>query len=307
MLTRALSQETELSTRFTAAAANLELGRTAAAHEQMIRCIELARRLRYTGSDVPIAWWRFYRALDADDTVLAGELATRALDLHRRSQAIHLPETTAMVEIRLGGPGTPVKGAWLALAHRSNSPIFRAFFGHAVAEQGRLTEAIDVLGDPVPDGAWDFGSMYSDCLRVDVLAGAAPSAPLRRVLDRILPWGNEFAIFGSVDLVGSIDYFVGRGLECFGDLDGDPAAYSRAVAANRAAGVLPWLRRSEQRLDAVAGIPVRAERLMVSQNPGWRPRGKSRAEGLRRIPSQKKPRCIDMLQAQEGVQETIAP
>ena len=77
MLTRALSQETELSTRFTAAAANLELGRTAAAREQMIRCIELARRLRYTGSDVPIAWWRFYRALDAGDIVLAGELATR--------------------------------------------------------------------------------------------------------------------------------------------------------------------------------------------------------------------------------------
>ena len=78
----------------------------------------------------------------------------------------------------------------------------------------------------------------------------APRAFLERCLDAVAAWEPDIGAFVHINL------------------DGARAAYSRAVAANRAAGVLPWLRRSEQRLDAVAGIPVRAERLMVSQNPG---------------------------------------
>lgn len=117
---------------------------------------------------------------------------------------------------------------------------------------GVRAEGIAVLGDPVPDGAWDYSSVVGDCLRVDVLAHGGPSPELRRALDRISAWGHEFAVYGSIDYVGSIDYFIGRGLEGLGDVEGASAAYRRAVERNRAAGVIPWLRRAERWLAAVS-------------------------------------------------------
>ncbi|MEV6632733.1 hypothetical protein AB0M54_18490 [Actinoplanes sp. NPDC051470] len=99
-------------------------------------------------------------------------------------------------------------------------------------------------------GAWDSTSTYIDCLRVDVLAEAGPSAALRAGLERIIPWGHEFACHGLADHVGSIHYFVGCGLHGLRDLPAARAAYQQAIDANRTAGVLQWQRRAEARLAA---------------------------------------------------------
>jgi hypothetical protein len=93
--------------------------------------------------------------------------------------------------------------------------------------------------------------MYGDCLRVDVLSAAGLPDRLRPALARIEPWGHEFAIFGSTDCIGSIDYFIGRGLEGLGERDGARAAYGRAATANRSAGIVPWARRAGQRQAAL--------------------------------------------------------
>ena len=68
---------------------------------------------------------------------------------------------------------------------------------------------------------------------------------------RIEPWQDEFAVYGAAECVGSVAYFVGLGREAVGDREAARAAYTRAVTANRAAGVQPWLRRAEQRLEAL--------------------------------------------------------
>jgi DNA-binding SARP family transcriptional activator len=251
-----LSQERELYLRFGAAAAHLQAGNTLEADRQMARCTELSRRLRHTGADVPIAWWRFYRAIDADDAVAGERLLGEAVERHRLSSIVAISDMEPMARFRLGDSGHVLADAHLAAARRHANPAFRAMIGHALADAGRAQEGAELLGEPVPDGAWDYASTYGDCLRVDVLAAAGLTDRLPAALARIQPWGHEFAIFGSTDCIGSIDYFVGRGLEGLGDVEAARAAYARAGEANRAAGIVPWQRRAERRLAGLADHPV---------------------------------------------------
>ncbi|WP_132155671.1 BTAD domain-containing putative transcriptional regulator [Kribbella antiqua] len=247
VLTLPLSHEQELYTRFGAAAAHLQRGDTVQAERQVTRCTELARRLRHTGADVPIAWWRYHRALSAGDEA-ARRLGEEALERHRRSSVVAITDMVPMAELRLGGPGTPVDDSQLETARTHANPAYRAFIAHALAESGRAEEGVAILGPPVPEGAWDYASVVGDCLRVDTLATAGRTDDLPAALARIEPWGHEFAIYGSTDCIGSIAYFIGRGHEALGHLQAARVAYSQAVDRNRAAGIKPWLRRAEQRL-----------------------------------------------------------
>ena len=71
--------------------AHLQEGAPDAADREITRCTELARRLRHTGADVLLAWWRFCRAVDSGDPDLVDRLAAQVIDRHRRSQAVALP------------------------------------------------------------------------------------------------------------------------------------------------------------------------------------------------------------------------
>jgi hypothetical protein len=113
---------------------------------------------------------------------------------------------------------------------------------------------VSVLGDSIPDGAYDFTSTYGDCLRTEVFAAAGPSEELRRSLERILPLADEMAIMGTTDCIGSIEYFIGRAHEAFGDLDRARVSYERAIERNRAARIRYWTRRAERRLAALDGL-----------------------------------------------------
>ncbi|MFI5496731.1 ATP-binding protein [Actinoplanes sp. NPDC051859] len=246
-----LSAEQELYARFGAATAHLQRGDPDAADREMTRCTELARRLRHSGADVPIAWWRFYRAVASGDETLIARMADEASDRHHRSQIVALPEITAMARRERTGPDAPVQADDVALATGNANPVFRSFVAAALARTGRVSEAVAVLGAPTPAEHWHYSSMYADCLRVEVLAAAGRSPELRAALQQIEPWHDEYAIAGSTDYLGSVEYFIGRGREALGDLDGARAAYHRAVERNRAARVIGWLRRAEQRLRSV--------------------------------------------------------
>jgi DNA-binding SARP family transcriptional activator len=63
LLALPLTVEQELHARFSSAMAHMQSGDMQAADRQMARAVELSRRLRHTGVDVPIAWFLFYRAL----------------------------------------------------------------------------------------------------------------------------------------------------------------------------------------------------------------------------------------------------
>lgn len=251
-LARPLSLEQELYLRFGAAAAHVQGGDPVEADRQMARCRELSRRLRHTGADVPIAWWLFYRAVDAGDEASATRLLDEALGLHRRSSIVAISDMEPMARLRLGAIGDAVTEDCVEVGRQHANPAFRAMTAQALAESGRALEGAELLGRPVPDGAWDYASMYGDCLRVDVLASAGRTGELRPALARIQPWGHEFAIYGSTDCIGSIDYFIGRGHDGLGEVDLARAAYSRALTANRDAGLVPWQVRAERRLAALA-------------------------------------------------------
>lgn len=250
-LTRPLSLEQELYVRFGSAAARLQLGDMSSAIAQMNRCVELTRRLRHSGADVPIAWWLYYRALDAGDVAAAEVLLQDALRRHRQSSTVAISDMEPMARLRLAGPGAEVSDVCVEQARFHANPAFRAFVAHALAESGRADEGVDLLGDPVPDGAWDYASVVGDCLRVDTLATAGRREDLGPALRRIADWGEEFAIYGSTDCIGSVHYFIGRGLEALGDTEAARTRYGLALDRNRAAGIAPWQERAERRLAAL--------------------------------------------------------
>ncbi|WP_250004812.1 BTAD domain-containing putative transcriptional regulator [Actinoplanes sp. M2I2] len=250
-----LSREQELYARFGAAAAHLQRGDAVAADREMTRCTELTRRLRHTGADVPIAWWRYFRAVAKGDQALVIRLSDEIVERHRRSQIVALPELEAMAQMVSAGEGAPTPESAVTLATGNASPAFRAFVGAGLAWAGRVEEAVVVLGPPAPDGHWHYSSMYADCLRVDVLALAGPGPQLRTALERIEPWRDEFAVAGSTHFLGSVEYFIGRGREVLGDLEGARLAYRRAVDRNRSAQISTWLGRAQQRLSALRRHP----------------------------------------------------
>lgn len=248
LLALPLTSEQELLARFGSAVAHVQSGNLQVADQQMARAVELARRLRHTGVDVPIAWFLFYRALARDDPE-AAVLAERATSAHAASSLVGLTELRILATLRLAGPGSPVPDDTVRLAQDHSNTVLRNVVAHALAESGGdLRTALELLVDPVPAGAWHYASLYAQCLQLDVLATAQDARGVREALPRVEPWQQEFVSYGSNDCAGSVAYFVGRGRQALGELEAAAAAYELAVEENRRAGILPWLRRAETRL-----------------------------------------------------------
>jgi hypothetical protein len=209
--------------------------------------LELVRRLRHTGADVPLAWWRFFRAAERGERELADQLAKEAAVLHAGSQVVARAELESYMR-RVADHDAPVSDAEIEWGRAHPSPAFRALIAHPLADAGRVEEAVAILGDHIPDGAYDFTSTYGECLRTEVLAAAGPSEALRRELERIEPLADEMAIMGTTDCIGSIHYFVGRAHEAFGDLEAARESYLRAIQRNRRAHLKYWTQRAERRL-----------------------------------------------------------
>ena len=245
------TREQELYVRFLSAPAHMQRGDVDEADRQITRCLELVRRLRHTGADVPLAWWRFFRAAERGEREAADRLAADAAVLHAGSQVVARAELESYMR-RVADHDLPVSDAEVEWGRAHPSPAFRALIAHPLADAGRVEEAVALLGDSLPDGAYDFTSTYGECLRTEVLAAAGPSEALGRALQRIQPLADEMAIMGTTDCLGSIQYFVGRAHEAFGDIEAARTAYELAVERNRKARLQYWTARAERRL---AGLP----------------------------------------------------
>ena len=242
-----LGHEHELYLRFNAAWAHLQRGDAAMADRQMTRCVELVRRLRHSGADVPVAWWLFFRAVARDEHDEARVLLDRAIERHRRGSVVGQPELAATAPIALADRRSVVPDEVVALARHNRNPAFRAMVASALVSDDP-DGALALLGESVPDGAWDYCSTYGDCLRVEVMAQAGAQDALPAALERIEPWAHEFAVYGTTECIGSVAYFAGRGREALGDADAARRHYEAAVTANRAGDVRPWLRRAQEKL-----------------------------------------------------------
>lgn len=222
-------------------------GRPAEADAEIERCFELATVLRHTGSDVPLAWWRFMRAVEQGQPD-AAEFGFAARAMHRRTSVVALAEMIGISTLRTAPRGSDVPAEVVAEARVNANLAYRAVIGQALAEAGRVGDAVDLVRDHLPDGAKSYASLAGDCLRVDVLAHAGDSDELRSAMQRITPWADQVVSYGSVDALGSAHYFVARGLHAQGDLSAARAEYERAVEHNARLGNVPWGERAKDRL-----------------------------------------------------------
>jgi hypothetical protein len=230
-----------------------QAGRPEDSDAQMVRCLELGARLRYISAEVPLTWWRFMRAVETDDPG-APEIARAGLALHRRTSVVGLQELTGIATVRTA-PGADVPPDVVEGARTNRNPAYRAAIAHALAEAGRPHDGVALLGDPVPPGARDYASLAGDCLRLDVVVEAGRADLVPSALDRVLPWAGELATYGSIDSIGSVEYFVARAVQAQGRVEEARVRYQRAVRFDARVGNVAWGRRAARRLEDLGGPP----------------------------------------------------
>ncbi len=250
LLTLPLGGEAEVNALWQYAAALDQAGCAGQADEAMRRCGAAAARMRHTGTDVPIAWWHFMRAVQRDDPHRA-EIADAAFDLHRRSTVVALDELVGVAAIRSAEPGDPVPADVVTVAAAGANHGYRALVGFALVEAGDVEGGVALLGPDRDEHQNDYAALASDCLRTAVYAAAGRIDQTRKVLNRIRERSGDVVTFGSIDHLGAVDYFIASGLSAFGDMDGARAAARAAVELCDRIDNRPWGRRARSLLAAV--------------------------------------------------------
>jgi DNA-binding SARP family transcriptional activator len=227
-----------------------DCGDPAGADEAMARCAEAAARVRHSGLDIPLGWWRAARARDREDPE-ATALLDDVLARHREVGYVAHNELECLAAIRRGPAGSPVSDATIALARTGGMPM-RALVGHALLESGEPERAHELLGDWVRDDITDYCSTAGRCLRLLVLSETGSEADIRRALAPVEDHLGAPVAYGTVDHLGSVDHFVAAAYRALGDPRAEQVARS-AVARAAELGTLPWLRRSEALLARITG------------------------------------------------------
>ena len=136
-LTAVASPEHEISARFQLATGLHHLGRAPEADAVMTAAFALADRLRHTGSDVPLGWWRWLRAVEREDPE-AERIGHETLALHRRTTVVGLAELSCLYTLECQPRGAPVPADVLTTAMGHPFPPFRAAVAHALSMVGDL-------------------------------------------------------------------------------------------------------------------------------------------------------------------------
>jgi hypothetical protein len=201
--------------------------------------------MRFTGSDVPLAWFRWLRAVETGRPE-ADELGRLALAQHRRTTVVGLAELTGLLAIASGPVGAPVPADVAADAAGHPFRAFRAVVAHAQALAGDHDGALRLLGDDLSLGG-DYGALLAGCLAVEVLRLAGDSR-LAEAVEVVRPYAHEVATYGSVQSFGSAALFVGSGLVTLGDVAEGRALLEHAVGVNDGLGAVRWGAEARRRL-----------------------------------------------------------
>jgi len=237
-----------MTARFRLATALHFQGRAHEADREMAPVLDLATRLGHTGSDVPLGWWRWMRAVEAEDPD-AVRIGRETLALHRRTTVVALTELTGLYTIVSAPHGAPVPPDIVASAISHPFLAFRAAVASALCLAGEVDAGVRLLGTPTEVGG-DYAGLFSACLTVDVLA-AANHPGLAAAVDLLRPFAGSVATYGSVQSLGSVACFIGSGLVVLGRLDEGRAMLERAVVANARVDCRRWERIARQRLAAL--------------------------------------------------------
>jgi tetratricopeptide (TPR) repeat protein len=238
--------EYTISAYFHLATALHQQGRGDEADEAIAPAFEIASRLRYTGSDVPLAWLRWLRAVETGSPE-ADTIGRDALARHRRTTVVGLPELTGLLAIASAPVGTPAPADVLAEASGHPFRPFRAVVAHAQALAGDLPTALRLLGADLDLGG-DYGALAAGCLAVEVFR-IAGDGRLRHAVEQIRPFAHEVATYGSVQSFGSTAMFVGSGLLALGESrDEGLRLLERAVAVNEGLRAVRWQAEARDRL-----------------------------------------------------------
>ena len=238
--------EYTISAHFHLATALHHQGRGDEADRAIAPAFEIASRLRYTGSDVPLAWLRWLRAVETGSPE-ADAIGREALARHRHTTVVGLPELTGLLAIASVPVGTPAPADVLAEASGHPFRPFRAVVAHAQALAGDLPTALRLLGEDLDLGG-DYGALAAGCLAVEVLRMAGDER-LGHAVEQIRPFAHEVATYGSVQSFGSAALFVGSGLLALGGgRDEGLRLLERAVAVNEGLRAVRWLGEARDRL-----------------------------------------------------------
>jgi DNA-binding SARP family transcriptional activator/tetratricopeptide (TPR) repeat protein len=249
LLRLSLSAEDEISAHIHLGTAVYHQGRGLEADGIMSVALGLAAQLGHAGTDVPLAWWRWLRAVDTSAPDVDA-LAESALALHRRTTVVGLSELTGLTTI-LGSPDrAPVAADVVTDAESHPNRFYRAVVARAVARSGAHDRARRLLGPQPPLAEYDYASLYAACMRVDALVEMGDLDALPAALDAVLPHVGEVAAYGSVVAGGSVAYYAGRALVALGDLEPGRALLARAVRDNARAGSPRWEAEARRELAA---------------------------------------------------------
>ena len=247
LLSLPLGAEDEISAHIQLGTAVYHQGRGPEADEIIGIAQRRAARLGHTGTDIPLAWWKWLRAVDTLSPD-ADELARTALSLHRRSTVVGLSELTGLVTF-VGTPDrSPVPADVVAVAEDHPNRFYRAVVAHAVARSGDHDTARRLLGEQPPPGEYDYASLFAGCMRVDGLAEMGDVDLLPAALEAVLPYADEVAAYGSVVAGGSAAFYVGQGLMALGEVDRAAQFLEQAIEANVRAGSRRWELAARQAL-----------------------------------------------------------
>ena len=238
--------EIELAALFYLGLLRYEALQVEAADDAMARCGAAAEALRHSGVDIPLAWWRWARAHDAESPEAAA-LGDRALEMHRRAGFIATRELECLHALHSRREGAAVPRSAVALAV-DGSAALRAVTAWALVEEGDLDAARDVLGPAAPDREMTYSSTVGRCLRVAVLAALDDLDGVRESLPHLESHLGVPASYGSIFHYGVVDHFHAIGLDALGD-PGAAAAAARAVELNARLDCRPWKRRSQALAD----------------------------------------------------------
>jgi hypothetical protein len=252
LLALPLRGDLEVAALFQYGCALHEAGCPIEADAIMDRCRTVAADLRHTAADVPLAWWRFMRAVERDDPDRV-MLGAAALDLHRRSAIVTIDELSGIYTIRTAEVGATVPGDIVANAAASRNAGFRALVAHAMVEASDIDGAIRILGAAAPGDVPDYAALAADCLRTAVFAACGRTEDLRGSLERILRWSGEVVLYGNGDHLGAVDFFIAAGLAALGDRDGARERARAALATCERIGNRPWARRAADQLARLDG------------------------------------------------------
>ena len=142
-----------------------------------------AATLTHSGLDVPLAWWAAAVARDHDRPD-ARRLADEALELHLSRSFYYGTELHTLHTILHREPGRQLGDATIAGARRGLHAE-RALVAWALAEDGHLDLAADVLGEAPPAHAVDYSIEASLCLRLETVAALGRSDEVEELLRRI--------------------------------------------------------------------------------------------------------------------------